>query len=522
MIENYMDYTDDACMNMYTNGQKTRMWATMGSGGWHQDLGSGGTPPPPPPATCYTTSVSLSLTTDNYGSETSWELRTAGGSLIDSGSGYGNNTTYNFSWTLAEGDYTFTINDSYGDGICCSYGNGSYTLTDSASEVIVTGGAFGSSAATNFCTEGGTPPPANVAPTADANGPYSGDEGTSISFSSAGSSDSDGSIVSYSWNFGDGGTSSSANPSHTYSAAGSYTATLTVTDDDGATDQATASVTVNAVGGGGNQVLGSYDFENGWQGWADGGSDCARYTGGTYSYGGSASINIQDNSGTASSTTSSAINAAGYSSIEVEFYFYAVSMENNEDFWLQYASNGTSFTTVGSWAAGTNFNNNTFYVATVTINNPTANGKIRFRCDASNNSDDIYIDNVTVTGVNGARLAGSTIVELGSVATDDALVGIDEIAVPQAITLGQNFPNPFNPVTRIPYEINNAGHVSLNVYDLSGRLVRNLVNGDQGVGSYTAQWDGNDNSGQGVGSGLYIYQLTTQGETVNKTMTLLK
>ena len=104
-----------------------------------------------------------------------------------------------------------------------------------------------------------------MAPTADANGPYSGTEGSAVSFSSAGSSDSDGTISSYSWNFGDGGTSTSANPTHTYTSAGTYTATLTVTDNGGLTDTDNATVTVNPASSGGSYASIPYStgFENG-------------------------------------------------------------------------------------------------------------------------------------------------------------------------------------------------------------------------------------------------------------------
>lgn len=97
------------------------------------------------------------------------------------------------------------------------------------------------------------------APTASANGPYSGAVGAAIGLSSAGSSD-DGSIVGFSWDFGDGSTSSAANPSHTYASAGVYTVTLTVTDNDGNTDSdtTTATVTTGGGGGGGQKVIGYF------------------------------------------------------------------------------------------------------------------------------------------------------------------------------------------------------------------------------------------------------------------------
>ncbi len=85
------------------------------------------------------------------------------------------------------------------------------------------------------------PPVAN----ASAN-PQSGDAPLQVSFSSSGSNDPDGSIASYSWNFGDGNTSTSANPTHTYNAAGNYNAVLTVTDNQGATGTNNVSITVSA------------------------------------------------------------------------------------------------------------------------------------------------------------------------------------------------------------------------------------------------------------------------------------
>ncbi|MEN8180440.1 MAG: PKD domain-containing protein, partial [Pseudomonadota bacterium] len=87
----------------------------------------------------------------------------------------------------------------------------------------------------------------NLLPTADAGGPYSGTEGIAVSFDGSGSSDPDGSIVSYAWDFGDGNTGTGSNPSHAYATAGTYSVSLTVTDDAGATASASATATIEAT-----------------------------------------------------------------------------------------------------------------------------------------------------------------------------------------------------------------------------------------------------------------------------------
>jgi subtilisin family serine protease len=99
--------------------------------------------------------LTLTITFDNYPEETSWTLKNSGGSTVASGGTYASQadgSTLVIPITgLANGCYDFTINDSYGDGICCSYGSGSYTLEVTGGATIKTGGSFGSSELTNFC-----------------------------------------------------------------------------------------------------------------------------------------------------------------------------------------------------------------------------------------------------------------------------------------------------------------------------------------------------------------------------------
>jgi len=105
---------------------------------------------------CAAANLTLNITFDNYPEETGWTLKTSTGTTVASNS-YSTANPDGSSITetinnLATGDYIFTMTDSYGDGICCSYGNGSYTLSSTVG-TIVTGGSFASSEVTNFCID---------------------------------------------------------------------------------------------------------------------------------------------------------------------------------------------------------------------------------------------------------------------------------------------------------------------------------------------------------------------------------
>ncbi|SDX64155.1 Por secretion system C-terminal sorting domain-containing protein [Lutibacter oricola] len=184
-----------------------------------------------------------------------------------------------------------------------------------------------------------------------------------------------------------------------------YSFTVRAKDAEGNTSADSNTATATTLEGATNSttILHQGYFESGWDGWADGGSDVARY-GGSRSYEGTYSIRIRDNSGAASAMTLSNVDVSPYDSVEINFYFYARSMESGEDFWVRYY-NGSSWTTVAAYARGTDFNNNSFYSATVTLNkanyNFASNARFRFQCDASGNSDYIYIDQVTISGIIG-------------------------------------------------------------------------------------------------------------------------
>ncbi len=96
------------------------------------------------------------------------------------------------------------------------------------------------------------------------------------------------------------------------------------------------------------------------------------------------------------------------------------------------------------------------------------------------------------------------------------------LLLPEKFVLYRNYPNPFNPTTFINYELPKETFVNITIYDITGRIVRKLVNEKQNAGYKSVLWDGRDNNGQLVSSGFYLYYMKAEGFNKVKKMTFLK
>jgi PKD repeat protein len=313
--------------------------------------------------------------------------------------------------------------------------------------------------------------------------------------------------TSWSWNFGDGGTSTAQNPSHIYNAVGTYTVTLTATNAFGSDGETkTGYVTVNEPSSW--TVITYDDFEGGWGSYSAGGGDAYLYTSGTYAHQGSNAGGIQDNSGVASSFyTTTGKNVSGYTEMEIDFWFMAVSMDNvREDFWVQYYD-GSAWRTIATYARSTDFDNNVFYHKVVTISSSQysfpANAQIRFLCDASGNVDDVYIDEVEWRGSSGVSGEGQP--------------GVLAAVRPEEYALDQNYPNPFNPTTTLSFKLPEASQVELVVFNIVGQKVATLASGYFEAGEHSVKWDARGNA-----SGVYFYRIQAGPMVETKRMMLLK
>ena len=92
-------------------------------------------------------------------------------------------------------------------------------------------------------------------------------------------------------------------------------------------------------------------------------------------------------------------------------------------------------------------------------------------------------------------------------------------SIPDQFKLHHNYPNPFNPITNISYELSNPSRVTITIYDLKGREIKTIVNEWKQPGYYSAVWNSTDNRNNAVSSGIYFYRMKTN--TFHKTLKML-
>jgi len=112
-------------------------------------------------------------------------------------------------------------------------------------------------------------------------------------------------------------------------------------------------------------------------------------------------------------------------------------------------------------------------------------------------------------------------VVIGSMKTIVPKTGVEK-NMPFSFRLDQNYPNPFNPTTTIRYEVGKPADISLKIYNVNGQLVRTLVDAKHAAGKYQVVWDGNDNMGFKIPSGLYIYRYSAGDYVRSFKMVLVK
>jgi hypothetical protein len=258
-------------------------------------------------------------------------------------------------------------------------------------------------------------------------------------------------------------------------------------------------------------TINSENFDSNWGIWTDGGSDCRRsINDAAFANSGNYCVRLRDN--TSSSTTSTGnLNLTAYSELTVAFSYITSSMDNaNEDFWLQISTNGgSSYSTVEEWNLNDEFVNNVRYNDAVVISGPfSTNTRLRFRCDASTNSDWVYIDDVVISGCSGT-------------ARQDEQINVEDLlsndAEPQseagkfAASLEMSvFPNPTEDLLTVAYTLTEPVLVSIRVTDLTGKLVQSqTIQGE--IGRQKTRVDAGN-----LSPGIYFVNLSTPTGSISR------
>lgn len=392
-------------------------------------------------------------------------------------------------------------------------------------------------AAASCATCNETTPVANFSGT-----PTSGDRPLVVNFSDLSTNNPSG----WSWDFGDGNTSGSQNPSNTYTAAGTYTVSLTASNcagSDAATQVGYITVTeppctdvtpVAAFSGSptsgdaplsvnftdassNNPDVWSWDF-------GDGGSSSSQNPGYVYTSAGTYTVSL------------TASNCAG-SDVATQVSYITVTSPpaadlHVHDITVTRTSRGPNWNGIGTITIMDDSHNPVANATvTVTADGPTggtgsastnSNGQVSFQTSKIRNPSGEWcfeVTNVTHGSLtyNSSKNDVTRACESGVVFSEGGAEIYSGAIKPEVFSVSQNFPNPFNPTTKIEVNAPTAGYMEVTIYNLMGQRVATLINGEVSSGVHTVEWDASNNA-----SGVYFYVAKFGDQVIKRKMTLLK
>jgi PKD repeat protein len=419
------------------------------------------------------------------------------------------NSPTSWAWTFGDGGTSTLQNPSH-----------IYTAAGTYTVALTATNAYGSNTLTktSYITASANAPVAAFSGT-----PTSGSIPLTVTFTDA----STYSPTSWAWTFGDGGTSTLQNPSHIYTVAGTYTVALTATNAYGSnTLTKTSYITATAAQ--------CDDF-------ADGSASNWLNSSGTWT---ASSYYLKGNSTTTNARLISPFGTFSTSTITASVRMNTGRTQRKARIIFGYTATNTyryvefddvaNRVNIGELISGTSytrayasytFSSATWYAVTVTVASSgtvtakvgtttvtsyafgTRTGSVGVGYNASNSDFDNYCVTSVVSAANDWE-------EMGD--------GVAEQTLPEGFALDQNYPNPFNPTTLIGYNLPSASHVTVEIFNVLGQRVKQLVNEPQGAGRHEVEWNSTDQSGNPVASGVYFYRLTTSEQTLSKKMLLLK
>ncbi len=428
--------------------------------------------------------------------------------MFDGSASSDDGATLDFAWEFGDGGTGAGATPSYTYAAAGTY-TVTLTLTDSCGAT--------SECATTATIDPGTGEP----PTCDVQGDTAGNVGDTLNFDGSGSSDPDGTIESYDWDFGDGTGDSGAMVSHAYGAGGLYVVTLTVTDNDDLSSNCSLTVDINAApecdaggpyagtinedilfdGTGSSDPDGtiqSYDWDFGDGGTGTGATPTHAYTAqGTYFV----TLCVTDDDGV-EACCQTEVMVTNPTPVELRSF---EALDHQGEVLLV-------------WETTREWDHRAFVMER-----------------AEQGGEPIEIGRVEARGASRYELVDST-VEAGATYTyqliaeaDDGnqvVQGVAQVTVsrvvPTRVNVTSIHPNPFNPQTTVSFDLPESGAATLVVYNAAGQPVRTLVQTSLEAGAHQVRWDGLTDAGTSMPSGVYFVRLEASGIHITRKMVMTR